>query len=281
MDTSQKILIVDDNPTNIVMLSKPLSAVGYNVLSANDGFQAVTMATEQMPDLILLDVMMPKRDGLEVCRLLKAQETTASIPIIFVTGESESDKIVSAFAAGGVDYTTKPFRIDEVLARVSVHLSLQRAEREAAERTAELELMTAQLAEKNIQLTQQNRIDPLTKILNRGAWEESSQIEHQRSQRCGHTYCIVMIDVDHFKLFNDTQGHSAGDDCLQQIASAIASECRSTDLVGRYGGEEFVLLLPETEADGATLAERVRRTIWQLTIPHASSPTADRVRQDR
>ena len=134
MDTSQTILVVDDNPTNIAMLLKPLKGVGYNVLSANDGFKAVTMATEQMPDLILLDMVMPGRDGLEVCRLLKAQETTASIPIIFVTGESESDKIVSAFAAGGVDYTTKPFRIDEVLARVSVHLSLQRAEREAAER---------------------------------------------------------------------------------------------------------------------------------------------------
>lgn len=278
MDKSQRILVVDDNPTNRRILVKSLGKMGYEMLEANDGFQAVDMATTHQPDLILLDIMMPERDGFEACSILKAQVATAATPIIFLTAKSESEDIERAFSLGGCDYITKPFRMSEIKARVSVHLQLQQAQNEVIERNRQLEEMSRVVAESNIELARQARIDPLTMLLNRRAWEESMTLEHDRFQRHGEVYAIVMIDVDHFKAFNDSHGHQAGDDCLRAVARCIQAASRTTDYVGRYGGEEFVVLAPETDAQAAlTLAERIRKAIAELNIPHTSSLTADLV----
>lgn len=267
------ILVVDDTPTDALLLSKAISKAGFQVQVAHSGITAVEMALEQTPDLVLLDMTMPGRDGLETCRVLKSEATTASIPVIFVTAHSDSEHVVRAFSSGGADYVTKPIRIDEILARVSMQLRLREAERDLVERNAQLESLSQQLAETNSELARQSRVDPLTGLLNRRAWDESAQLEQARAQRNNHVFSILMLDVDYFKAFNDSQGHQTGDDCLRRVAQGIASACRTTDLVGRYGGEEFVVLAPETSSGpAALLAERIRQTIWGLAIAHPASP---------
>ncbi len=273
MSKRSRILVVDDNPTNRLVLVKPLQKAGYDTLEAEDGFRAVELATSEIPDLILLDVMMPQRDGLEVAEILGANAATASIPVIFVTGATEPKDIVKAFSAGGSDYITKPVKIDEVMARVSVQLRVRHAERELVERNEQLAKTSQQLVEANAELAKQARIDSLTGLLNRGAWDECAQTEDERSRRCELYYAIVMIDIDHFKLFNDSLGHPAGDDCLRRVARCVRLACRTFDSVGRYGGEEFVIIAPDTSTEKAHgLAERLRQAVWDLAIAHPSSP---------
>jgi len=222
---------------------------------------------------VLLDMTMPGRDGLETCRAIKANPDTAPIPIIFVTGHSDSEHIVRAFSAGGSDYVTKPIRIDELLARITVQLRLREAEKNLVERNGQLEGLTSQLAEMNAELARQARVDSLTRLLNRNTWNQAAEAEHERAVRHERVYSILMLDVDYFKLLNDSQGHRAGDDCLRALSAAIAGACRKSDVAGRYGGEEFVVLAPETRAEAAILlAERIRQAIWDLSLPHPASP---------
>lgn len=273
MNRQSRILVVDDNPTNLKVLVKPLQKAGYETLEASDGFKAVELAMSELPDLILLDVMMPDRDGLEVARILRANESTASIPVIFVTASAASKDIVNAFSAGGSDYVTKPVKIDEVMARVSVQLRVRRAEMELVERNEQLTITSQQLERANAELAKLARIDALTGLLNRGAWDETAKIEHERSMRSDLGYAIGMIDIDHFKLFNDSLGHRAGDDCLRLVAQCVRLTCRTFDCVGRYGGEEFIVLAPEATLEKARgIAERLRQAVWDLAIAHPSSP---------
>ncbi len=278
MDTAQRILVVDDNTTNRRILVRSLGKMGYDMIEARDGFEAVDLAASHAPDLVLLDIMMPERDGFEVCRILKSDDATLAVPIIFLTAKSETEDLERAFALGGCDYLTKPFKMSEIKARVSVHLQLRRAQREADERNKQLEEMSKIVAASNVELAVQARIDPLTKLYNRRAWEDFVTKEHDRCLRRGSVYSIVMLDVDYFKSFNDSQGHQAGDDCLERVAERIDSACRATDVVGRYGGEEFVVLAPDTDTEHAIgLAERIRQAIADLDIPHPASSIADQV----
>lgn len=278
MTNSARILVVDDDPSGIALLVRSLENAGYEVLPARDGFEAVEVATAEIPDLVLLDVDMPGRSGLEVCSILKGQKQTASIPVLFVTALSDPDQVLQAFNVGGCDCVTKPFRPKEVLARVSVHVRLRQAEQQLRAKNRQMKELTQQLTSTNAELETLSRIDPLTKLLNRRTWGEAIAREHERFLRHECAYSIVMIDVDHFKGFNDSHGHQAGDECLRQIADAISSTCRLVDSVGRYGGEEFVVLAPETQAEAAVrLAERIRRAIWTLGIPHPTNSNAGRV----
>ncbi len=271
MAGSPRILVADDNPTNRLILVRSLEKAGYEVRTADDGFKAVEIATEYLPDLILLDMMMPRQNGLEACIVLKAQAETAAIPVIFVTAVSDVDQVLNAFTAGGCDYITKPFKPEEVLARISVHVRLRQAEEELLRKNKQLEELAGELAALS-------RIDSLTKLLNRRTWDEAMVQEHERFQRTSNSYSIIMIDVDGFKAYNDSRGHQAGDECLRRMAEAIASTCRQVDSVGRYGGEEFVILAPDTGAEAAVkLAERIRKAIWRLALPHPASITATRV----
>ncbi len=278
MSEAARILVVDDDPTNRMVLGRSLVRAGYEVLTANDGPEAVAAAREQDPDLILLDVMMPGQTGWEVCAVLKADTQTAGIPVIFVTSAAETGQILQGFSVGGCDYVTRPFTVDEVIARVSVHIRLRQAEEELREKNRQLQDLADQLAGINVELAESSRRDPLTKLLNRASWAESMATEHLRYTRYGCPYSVIMVDLDHFKAFNDSRGHQAGDECLRQVARALESACRQGDRVGRYGGEEFVILTPETPIEAAIgLAERIRKNVWSLAIAHPASPTANRV----
>jgi diguanylate cyclase (GGDEF)-like protein len=278
MSVKHDIVVVDDNATNRKILVRALEKDGYDVREAADGFIAVDLVKEQQPSLLLLDIMMPGRDGFEVCEILKADPVTAAIPIIFVTAKSESEDIERAFALGGCDYITKPFRLSEVRARVSVHLNLQNAQSELVDRNQRLEHMSQVVAETNLKLARQARTDSLTSLFNRRAWEECVTTEDERHVRHESPYSILMLDVDQFKAFNDTLGHQAGDKCLEAVAACLTESCRTTDVVGRYGGEEFVILATETDLEAALLlGERIRVAVESLEIDHPASTVAKHV----
>lgn len=249
------ILIVDDTPTNIQVLAEALG-VDYRVKVATSGQAALEVVARQgVPDLILLDVMMPDMDGYEVCRQLKQNPETNSIPIIFVTAKNEVADEERGLRLGAVDYITKPFHLSIVKARLQNHLKLRMI-------TNLLETMAW--------------LDGLTCIPNRRRFDDALNTEWKRAQRTGTPLSLILMDIDYFKDYNDNYGHVAGDTCLKSVASALASSVtRAGDLVARYGGEEFVLLMPETDGQGARqFAEQLRSNIEALCIPHDYSGAA-------
>jgi len=250
------ILIVDDTPTNIPVLAEALHT-DYRVKVAPSGKAAFEVIARQgPPDLILLDVMMPEMDGYEVCRRLKTQAQTRDIPVIFVTAKSDAMDEERGLRLGAVDYITKPFHLPIVNARVRNHIRLK---------------LKSDLLE-TLAL-----VDGLTDIANRRRFDQALEIEWKRAQRTGDSVALIMLDIDHFKAYNDHHGHGAGDACLKRVATTLADSVeRAADLVARYGGEEFVVLLPDTDATGARqIAERLRQAIEALAMPHGHSPVAE------
>ncbi len=252
------ILIVDDIPANIKVLGESLRA-DYRIRLATDGEKALKMArSSNPPDLILLDIVMPKMDGYEVCRHLKEDPTTRNIPVIFITAMAEEEDETKGLACGAVDYITKPFSLPIVRARVRTHLELKR-HRDTLEALSTL--------------------DGLTGIPNRRRFDEVLKVEWLRGQREGAPLSLLMIDIDHFKLYNDNYGHIEGDDCLKRVAAALAGAIsRPADFIARFGGEEFAAVLPMTDGLGAaTVAAALLDSIRELNLPHAHSPAAPRV----
>ncbi len=257
-DARQRILIVDDSSLNIRVLGETLSPL-HEIYAATSGEEALKIAnSDPQPDLILLDIVMPGIDGLEVCRRLKADIRTQDIPIIFITAMTDEKDEEMGLELGAVDYIRKPCSPPIVKARVKAHLELKR--------------------KSDILKNLSNR-DGLTGIPNRRRFEEHFNLEWSRGVRSGSPLSIVMMDIDFFKNFNDNYGHAKGDECLIAVAEAL-NGCikRPTDMVARYGGEEFVAILPETDFKGAkTMAESMRKAIEQLKIPHEFSVTAKNV----
>lgn len=253
----QTILVVDDMPSNIEILAGLLRDK-YKVKAARNGRKALDIArSENPPDLILLDVVMPEMDGYEVCRQLKSEPDTSAIPIIFVTSLSDEQDEERGLRLGAVDYITKPFRTAIVMARVENHLHLKRYQ----------DL-----------LKRQSTMDGLTGLPNRRAFDELLSQEWRRGARLRSRLSLIMLDVDHFKQFNDNYGHLAGDDCLRAVGRGLASVGRSMDFVGRYGGEEFGYILPHTDHEGAVrVAERLREAVAGLGITHEHSSAAHQV----
>jgi diguanylate cyclase (GGDEF)-like protein len=253
----QSILIVDDAPVNIEVLSEAL-ATDYEVLFATSGQEALNIAFEENPDLILLDIVMPNMDGYEVCAQLKADPRTMAIPVIFVTAMDQEEDETRGLAVGAIDYLTKPIRPPIVRARVHNHLELKRY-RDFLEHSSST--------------------DGLTGISNRRCFDEFLEREWGRATRNHSPLSLILLDIDFFKAFNDHYGHLAGDDCLRQVAHGLArSVRRPADLVARYGGEEFASLLPDTDAKGAAwMANHFLETMNAMNIPHARSELADHV----
>ncbi len=237
------LLVVDDNEMNRDILSRRLKRQGYMVAVAEDGYQALKMIKAQQFDLVLLDIMMPGMDGYEVCRRIKSEPQTSGIPIIFITSMSEIQNKTKGFELGAVDYITKPFDVMEVKARVKTHLSLTLA---------------------NKKLHQLAEIDFLTNIYNRRIFLRFLEAEINKATRYSKSFSLIMFDIDHFKAVNDTYGHDVGDYVLKTTVDIIKKDIRRTDVFVRYGGEEFIIMLPEIAIEGAKLcAENTRATIEQ------------------
>jgi diguanylate cyclase (GGDEF)-like protein len=249
-----KILVVDDMLINIRILDKILNTE-YEILTATSGREALKIACQQMPDLILLDVIMPEMDGFAVCKELKQADTTKDIPVIFITANNQEEDESRGFEAGVVDYVTKPVRASILKARVRIHLELKSS---------------------RDHLKALSIIDGLTQVANRRKFDEAIEYEWRRSCRNQRPISLLLMDIDFFKTYNDHYGHLAGDECLKIIAREISTVVRRpADLFARYGGEEFVLLLPDIESRGAAfIAKKVQETIKSVNVSHAYSPVA-------
>jgi diguanylate cyclase (GGDEF)-like protein len=255
-----RILIVDDHEDNVDLLRTRLEAWGYATDSAADGDIALKMVVANPPDLILLDVMMPTIDGTEVARRIKENKSLPFIPIIMQTALDAPEHKVAGLGAGADDYITKPIEFSELGARVKSMLRIKRLQEE-------LEQKTNELAEANQQLLRVSQTDGLTSLANRRHIEERLNEMFGHSLRLNEPLSCVMCDIDKFKVVNDTHGHQAGDAVLRQFAKILKTEAREIDRIGRYGGEEFLLLLPGTVLDAAvTFAERVRKAVEEHTF---------------
>ncbi|WP_041933210.1 diguanylate cyclase [Gloeothece verrucosa] len=247
------ILVVDDLSKNLQLVVDILDHSGYATTFATSGQQAFERVRTAHPDLILLDLMMPEMNGLQVCEKLKSNQEYQEIPIIFLTASDEEGDLLEAFKLGAVDYVTKPFRAAELLARVKNHLELKRTRDELKAAYAQLELLV--------------NIDPLTNVANRRALFKFGEQELYRAQRYHCSFSILLIDLDYFKHINDSYGHAMGDTVLKIVCNAINNSIRQIDLLGRFGGEEFVVILPKTKLKEAIIvAERIRKTISELSL---------------
>ena len=285
----EKILIVDDSPENLRVLSFMLTTQGYEVKKAVSGRFALQSMAAINPDLIMLDINMPDMDGYEVCQIFKENcqaNHYPDIPVIFISASHGVLDKVKAFRVGGCDYITKPFHLEEVLARVENQLTRNRLYQVLQQQNSQLKSEIAErtrieeaLRQANEQLSLLASLDGLTGLANRRKFDEQIAWEWERSKRERTPLSLLIIDVDHFKNYNDTYGHLLGDDCLKQVAQTLQTICqRATDLVARYGGEEFVILLPHTDRQGAErLAHQIQQAIAEQAIPHQNAPTAPQV----
>ncbi|HEY2091170.1 MAG TPA: diguanylate cyclase [Thermoanaerobaculia bacterium] len=252
-----KLLIVDDQPANIRVMAEALREE-YELFFATSGERALEIVSGGAVELVLLDVVMPGFDGFEICRRMKADEATSRIPVIFVTAREEVGDEARGFDVGAVDYITKPIQPPIVRARVRTHIELKRA-RDLLESLAS--------------------IDAVTTIANRRRFDASIDTEWKRCARSHSPLTVAIADVDHFKSFNDTYGHTRGDECLRSVALAIRSIARRPgDLAARYGGEEFALVLPETDAVAArAIMQSMLDAVRALNIAHSGSSCAGHV----
>ncbi|HJW96329.1 MAG TPA: diguanylate cyclase [Thermoanaerobaculia bacterium] len=266
-----EILIVDDTPANLDLLQRMLKD-RFRVRAATSGRRALATARTYPIDLVLLDVDMPEMNGYEVCSELKADKATRDTPVIFVSALDAAIDKVAAFAAGGADYITKPFQIAEVMARIEYQLRLARLTRDLARKKAELEDANRQLAIANVRLRALSYMDGLTGVANRRRFDEALDEACAEASESGTPLSLVLIDLDHFKRLNDTQGHHAGDEALRAVASILAEQTNSRGgLAARFGGEEFAWLLPGLELDAARAeAEMLRIKVRDSGIVTAS-----------
>ena len=248
-----RILVVEDDPEINALMALTLRVEDYEVEQARDGATAVRMVTENPPDLILLDIMMPRLSGYDVARALQDKPATSHVPIIFVTAKGEmEDRVVGLEMS--VDYICKPFATPELLARVRAALRMRKLQDE--------------LRVSNEQLSQLATTDPLTGLHNRRHFDGQLQDELRRARRFDHALAIVLFDLDRFKSVNDTWGHPQGDLVLQTFARILRDSSRRIDTVARLGGEEFGAILSATDESGAlSFAEKVRALTEATPIP--------------
>ncbi|HPF32546.1 MAG TPA: diguanylate cyclase [Candidatus Sabulitectum sp.] len=241
---TMKVLIIDDDPASVALARQWLKKDGHGIVTAADGEEGLAMAVREEPDLILLDVHMPGMNGFQVCERLKADSRIRHIPVIFLSAADETREKVKGLDLGAVDYVTKPFDRFELPARVR-----------AALRTKRLQDL----------LTVYSEIDSLTEVYNRRVLMERLEQEWNRTRRYSTTVAFIMCDIDHFKNVNDTHGHPTGDQVLERIATLLRKSVRSSDMVGRYGGEEFgIIMVNADRASAASAAERYRKKIESM-----------------
>jgi diguanylate cyclase (GGDEF)-like protein len=266
------IMIVDDNPENIRYLAEIVDRNGYDYIMLLNGTQALKSLEIERPDLILLDVMMPDIDGYTVCAQIKKNDQIKDIPIIFITAKTEINDIVKGFEIGGVDYVTKPFNSIVLEARIKTHLELKTSKDELKERINEQEEINEKL-KKEIERCEflANR-DALTGIHNRRYMMERLKEEYVKYKRNAEPLTIGIMDLDDFKKFNDTYGHECGDFVLISITELILNSIRESDCFARWGGEEFIFMLSNTNLRGAfTLLEKIKKKLNETIFSYNGS----------
>ncbi len=245
----KKILVVDDSINNLDVLVDLLE--GYDVIDTTSGVEAIEILKEENVDLILLDIVMPDMNGLEVCQILKSNPKTENIPIMFITSKTDEGSIEKAYEIGGSDYITKPFKAKELLAKVNRELQLQSLIAELKQSKKEMEHLAC--------------TDHLTQLYNRRYFMNMAENTFCLTNKKG--LCIIMMDIDKFKSVNDTYGHKVGDDVLILVAKLLKESIRKTDILSRFGGEEFIMVLPETSIEEAKdIAENIRKKVQKETL---------------
>ncbi|OQY32748.1 MAG: diguanylate cyclase response regulator [Spirochaetaceae bacterium 4572_59] len=285
MNSLINLLIVDDRHENLLTLESLLDHPDFNIIKADSGSQALEKMLENDIALILLDVFMPDMNGYETAELMRSNKRTKHIPIIFVTAElAERDHIFKGYDAGAVDYLMKPIAPQVLQSKVGIFLEIHRQKLELEKKTRELnakvrelEELQQQLKEKNKQLKTISTIDALTGIYNRRYFNEMIEMEWSRSKRNGSLLSLILMDIDHFKTYNDTYGHSAGDNALKAVAKAISIPLkRKIDTIARYGGEEFIAILPEIGQEGVLeLGKKMMESVRNMKLEHKGSPVKD------
>ena len=254
-ENEQAVVLVAEGRPGVRDALQQVLEQAFRVLSAVDGPTALRTAREYLPDLIILGELPPLLDALRVCADLKAEATTAAIPVLLFVSDWPVDDGAAGLAAGALDYLTLPLRPLVMRRRLRNYIDLRRY-RLSADRLC--------------------REDSLTGVANRRYFDDYLEQEWRRAVRTGSSLSLLLVDVDQFRAFNERHGQKAGDRCLERVAGAIADSLqRATDLVARYAGEEFACVLPETGLEGALrIAERIREGVLGLEIPHGASPVA-------
>jgi diguanylate cyclase (GGDEF)-like protein len=272
------VLCIDDEPDHADLLRLALEqahGTAVELETMTDPERIGARVTEAHYDVIFLDYQLGSMSGIEALAALR--EAGYAGPAIMLTAHGNEYIAAEVTRAGADEYLIKSDLNEERVRQALENAKDRTYERRDIEalhrRVEQLESLSRALAESNTEIAINARIDPLTSVFNRRAWDEMLSTESARSSRYGHPYSVIILDVDYFKLYNDSAGHQAGDECLQRIAECVRNGCRSVDAVGRYGGEEFVLLLPETDLAGAeSVAARLRDTVESAAIPHPGLP---------
>jgi diguanylate cyclase (GGDEF)-like protein len=286
-DGNHNILLVDDAEEIRLLITRQLRNAGYTKVieaaSAAEAFSILGLDRDDKTvagiDLIIMDIVMPEIDGIEACRRIKEDDRFEDVPIIMITALADKGILQLAFDAGAMDYIAKPVDKLELIARVRSSLRLKDEMENRRERERELIIMSRKLAAANQILQRLSLLDGLTGIPNRRRFDGVLANEWKRAMRSKRPLSLVMMDIDHFKAFNDHYGHLMGDDCLKKVALAMSSVLkRPTDFLARYGGEEFAAILPMTASDGAeAIAATMRTGVLDLAISHDHSSAASRV----
>lgn len=256
-----KVLLVEDDPLQASITKDILQKTGYDVVWAQDGVNAIKVVKTARPDIVLLDVILPGLDGYEVCRWLKLEESTKGIPVIMLTVKKELSDKISGLHIGADDYLPKPYNELELNARIYASLRTKALSDELRQKNSQLEELLGRVEYMAI-------TDALTGLYNRRRFHDVLTKEFERAKRYATPFSVAMLDIDHFKAVNDEYGHLVGDNILKEVSNILLKSTRDIDTASRYGGEEFVVILPNTETKNALIgAERMRSSIEKFKFP--------------